>query len=134
MKSTTEPIAFGGGYAAHNQIQLVRADAEGATAQLDADETSLNPAGRVHGGALFGLVDSVAGAATRWQGGQYVTLDAEIHYLKAALPGLITATAKVVHRGRTTCYVRVEVRSDQSDLLCDASVTMFCLQPPAQPE
>ncbi len=46
-------------------------------------EKSLNPYGIAHGGFLFTLADSVAGLTTVARGAYSVTLQSNIHYMKA---------------------------------------------------
>lgn len=68
-------------------------------------EKHLNPLGTVHGGYAATLLDSALGCAIHTvlePGERYTTVDLNIKYLRAMLPGMgkVTVTAEVVHKGR----------------------------------
>ena len=113
----------------YNHIRPVEADLEHAVMVHEISETSLNPYNIVHGGVYFSMQDVAAGTLARMDGRRYVTLDSSNHFLKAATGGTLTATASVVHRGRTVCTIRTEVRDDKGALLSDGTFSMFCLEP-----
>ena len=43
--------------------------------------------------------------------------------------GKLTATSKVVHRGKTSCLIEVEIRDDADKLVYQGSCTYFCITP-----
>lgn len=89
-------------------------------------ETSLNPYGMAHGGYLFTLADSVAGLATVARGVYSVTLQSNIHYMKAAKPGeKLFVLGVCTHDGSRTKVIEVTIRNQDQDLLASASFTMF---------
>ncbi|TNE35965.1 MAG: PaaI family thioesterase, partial [Alphaproteobacteria bacterium] len=68
-------------------------------------EKHLNPLGTVHGGYAATLLDSALGCAIHTvlePGERYTTVDLNVKYLRAMMPGMgpVTATAEVVHKGR----------------------------------
>ena len=83
-------------------------------------EKSLNPYGMAHGGFLFTLADSVAG------GSYSVTLQSNIHYMKAAKLGdTLSVTGSCTHDGSRTKVVEVKIENQDKKLLASASFTMF---------
>lgn len=111
----------------YNHIQLSVLEEDHVEVYVDLKPESMNYAGAVHGGLLFTMADFCAATTARTDGRKYVTLDAEVHYLKNVKEGRITARSRVVHRGRTSVLVDVNVCSEDEKLLFTARVTMFCV-------
>ena len=60
-----------------------------------------------------------------------VTQTATVHYIRAAQLGEhIVAEGKLVHGGRSTALVNVEIRNDAGKLLLQGEFSMFYLDPP----
>ena len=91
------------------------------------DEQILNVHGFVHGGALFSLADTAAGAASFASGRDSVTLNGCIHYMKPGKGGKLIGVASEISRGRTTGVYEVFIYNDASTLLSRATFTMFFL-------
>lgn len=112
-----------------NHIELSEVQPDRAVTVLNAGSDSLNPYGFVHGGALFTMADCACGAAARTDGRSYVTLSSSFNFLHSGLSGeLIRAEAQVRRRGRTTCYVTVDITNDSGELLASGSFTFFCIE------
>ncbi|CYU47731.1 PaaI family thioesterase [Streptococcus suis] len=89
-------------------------------------EKSLNPYGIAHGGFLFTLADSVAGLTTVARGAYSVTLQSNIHYMKAAKLGdTLSVIGYCTHDGSRTKVVEVKIENQDKQLLASASFTMF---------
>lgn len=89
-------------------------------------ESALNPYGMAHGGYLFTLADSVAGLTIVAQGSYAVTLQSNIHYMKAAKPGDdLTVIGSCSHDGNRTKVVEVKIENQDGKLIATASFTMF---------
>ncbi|HFI0408835.1 TPA: PaaI family thioesterase [Streptococcus suis] len=89
-------------------------------------EKSLNPYGMAHGGFLFTLADSVAGLTTVAGGSYSVTLQSNIHYMKAAKLGdTLSVAGSCTHDGSRTKVVEVKIENQDKQLLASASFTMF---------
>lgn len=89
-------------------------------------EKSLNPYGIAHGGFLFTLADSVAGLTTVARGSYSVTLQSNIHYMKAAKLGdNLSVIGSCTHDGSRTKVVEVKIENQDKQLLASASFTMF---------
>jgi acyl-CoA thioesterase len=82
---------------------------------LEVDKKLLNPAGIVHGGALYTLADSAMGAAlfsSVGEGEMFLTVETSIFYFKAVSSGTLTCESKVVHRGKRIAMMEAEIRND----------------------
>ncbi len=109
-----------------NHIRLEAVELDRVVTVMEAGPDSLNPYGFVHGGALYTMADCACGAAARTDGRKYVTLSSSFNFLHSGLEGdVIRAEAKVRRRGRTTCFVDVDLTNDRGDLLASGNYTFF---------
>ena len=75
-----------------------------------------NRAGKLHGGAIFSLVDIAMGLACSSAHGfdqQSATIECKINYIRAVSDGDVLCTARVIHPGRRTLVVEAEVYQDE---------------------
>lgn len=114
-------------YIKFNGIVVGEIGAESSSMYVDMRPELCTPYGMAHGGLLFTLIDTTGGATARADGRKYVTLNADINYLRSAYSGRITATSHVRKRGRTTCIVDVDVTDEEGKLCATGTTTMFCL-------
>lgn len=94
-----------------------------ATSGFTPSEEHTNPAGLVHGGALFGLIDATIAAAvlqTLEEGERMVTQSSTVDFLRPA-EGHITATARVDRRGKLTAYATGEASDADGRLIARVS-------------
>ncbi|MEK1841175.1 MAG: PaaI family thioesterase, partial [Pseudomonas sp.] len=71
-----------------------------------------NRGGKLHGGALFSLVDIAMGLACSSTHGfdqQSATIECKINYIRAVSDGEVMCTARVIHPGRRTLVVEADV-------------------------
>ena len=126
-QETFDALAQANRFAVHNGISLRMLELGKAQAVMEMGPDSVNPYGRLHGGAIYTLADCAGGSACRTDGRRYVTLDGTVHFIRSADHGTITATATVVHRGRTTSLVEIRVTGQDGVLLATGDFTFFCL-------
>jgi uncharacterized protein (TIGR00369 family) len=96
--------------------------------ELEAGTRHHNPMGTVHGGILCDLADLAMGtafAATLEEGEGFVTVQLAANYLRAVKEGLLIATGKVVHRGRSTGYTEGEIVDSRGRIV--AKFTSTCM-------
>jgi 1,4-dihydroxy-2-naphthoyl-CoA hydrolase len=99
----------------------VRAEVEVREALKQAD-------GRVHGGVYASLAESLAsfgtaaGAISR--GAAAIPESNQMSFLRSITEGTIHASARAVHRGRTTWVWEVEISDDQQQLCALARMTV----------
>jgi len=83
-----------------------------AAGSIELAETHRNVHGFLHGGVVFTLVDTVMGAAVMSlldADLRCVSADVHLRFLRPVVAGRLDATARVVHRGRTTAVVEAVV-------------------------
>ena len=100
-----------------------------AEVALTLEPALRNRAGKLHGGALFGLVDVAMGLACSSAHGfdrQSVTLECKINYLRAVSDGDVVCVATVLHAGRRTLVVEAEVLQGEK-LIAKAQGTFVAL-------
>ncbi|MDR7866826.1 MAG: PaaI family thioesterase [Sporomusaceae bacterium] len=96
-----------------------------------------NVYGFVHGGSLFTLVDSVMGIAGLTTGNLVVTSDISIRFITNAKKGnILTASGRIIHKGKDTIITEAEIRDKRQRLLVKAQGSYFIRGPikPPQPE
>ncbi|UVJ44247.1 PaaI family thioesterase [Pseudomonas sp. LS1212] len=109
--------------------RLQRLDKGVAEVTLTLAPQLRNRAGKLHGGAMFSLVDTAMGLACSSAHGfdqQSVTLECKINYLKAVSEGEVLCIAKVLHNGRRTLVVDAEVLQGDK-LIAKAQATFAAL-------
>ncbi len=102
-------------------------DLMGAKAHIDLKPESMNANKVVHGGASYTLADTCAAYASRGDGREYVTQQANFLYIKAGKGSRINAVAKVINRSRSICLVDVEVFDENGTLTNKGTFTYFCI-------
>ena len=76
---------------------------------------------------MYTMADCAAGIVINTDGRRHVTQGSNMHYLKNRTEGVIRAAGRVVHRGKTTSLVRVEITDEAGTLLASGEFTFFCL-------
>ena len=104
-------------YLQSNDMKVVDIDRGFARVEMIIDEHILNIHGFVHGGALFSLADTVAGAASFATGRDSVTVTGSINYIKPGKGGKLIGVATEISAGRTTGVYEVFIYNDEQVLL-----------------
>lgn len=111
----------------YNFIELSTLEQDRAECRLTLRTESTNPYGILHGGALYTMADCATGSAAHSDGRTYVTQNSSMSFLSNIKEGTAVAAASVVHRGRKTCLVSVNITSEATGkLLATGSFTFFC--------
>lgn len=111
----------------HNHIEIESVEPDRAVFRLDIRPESKNPYGMVHGGAIYTLADNATGSAAHTDGRYYVTQTSSLHFLRNQSEGVVRASARVRHRGRSTCLVEVDITGADGVLLATGEFTFFCV-------
>ena len=111
----------------HIQITVLEKDHVEVCVDLEGRDELKNYAGFVHGGLFFTMADFCAATTARTDDRKYVTLQADTHYTGNVTEGRITAKSRVVHRGRSSVLVHVDIVDCEEKQLCCSDVTMFCV-------
>ena len=84
-----------------------------------------------HGGSIFALADTAAGAAAASHGFKSVTINCTYHYMRGAFLGdTLTAIARETKHGRTICVYDVEIKNQDDKLLGTGTFTYFLTDEP----
>jgi uncharacterized protein (TIGR00369 family) len=89
-----------------------------------------NPSGVLHGGVLMGLADSAMGMTVcglLGPGKTSTNTDLQIRFLRPTTEGRLTATARVVRKGRRTIVMEADVTDAAGKLVARASSTFMVL-------
>jgi uncharacterized protein (TIGR00369 family) len=96
--------------------RLQRLDAGVAEVALSLAPHLRNREGKLHGGAIFSLVDITMGLACSSAHGfdqQSATIECKINYIRAVEEGDVLCTSRVIHAGRRTLVVEADVYQDE---------------------
>jgi uncharacterized protein (TIGR00369 family) len=89
-------------------------------------------AGVLHGGALMTLADAAAATcaflALPTDATGTTTIESKTNFLRAVRSGWVTATAELVHTGRTTIVVQTDLRDDNGQLVARTLQTQAVLR------
>ncbi|MCP2073804.1 UNVERIFIED_ORG: uncharacterized protein (TIGR00369 family) [Pseudomonas lini] len=121
-------------------IRFESFDDESLTASMVVDHRTHQPFGLLHGGASVVLAETVGSMAA------YLCVDASKFYcvgleinanhLRGVRSGRVTATARMVHLGRTTQVWDIRLTNDEGKVNCVSRLTMAVVplgeQPPAR--
>ena len=103
-----------------------------ASFTMDADpEAHGNVMGTLHGGVVATLADTAMGfafATTLHEGESFATLEIKINFLRPVWESALTASAHVVHRGKTTGLVDCRVTDERDRLIAHATSTCLVLR------
>jgi uncharacterized protein (TIGR00369 family) len=97
---------------------------------MEAGPQHANPMGTLHGGILCDLADAAMGiayASTLEEGESFTTLELKINFFKPVWTARLTATARVVKRGKTVGMAECDVTDEKGSLVARASSTCLTL-------
>jgi uncharacterized protein (TIGR00369 family) len=107
---------------------LVRLDDGEAEVHWQAKPNHLNRFGAVHGGALAGLIDTVAAITSLTKMKRIVTIELNVSYVKAAsITTKVIAKGKVIHAGQSLLRTTVDLYNQDGQLLTKGNITFFVL-------
>ena len=109
-------------------IETLEVTAETARGRIPVEDRIKQPFGLVHGGAMAAIAESLCSQATFMavaaNGEVAQGLSNHTSFLRPILAGSVNATARRVHRGRTTWVWEVEISDDEGRLCALSRVTM----------
>ncbi len=104
----------------HNQIDGVVADTDSVVMSADWQPEFCGIGGVLHGGYLMAMADA-AGATLAYlnlaPGTSTTTVESKTNFFRPVTSGSVTATASLVHKGRTTIAVQTDITNDQGALV-----------------
>ena len=101
------------------------------TAKMPVTTKVHQPLGQLHGGATAALAESVGSAASNFfidRASQYVNgIQLSINHLKSKIDGVVYATAKNIHKGKTTHLWEIRIIDENDALISVAKMTNIVL-------
>ena len=113
-------------------VRLLAAAPEEVRGELPWAPERCTTAGLLHGGALMSLADSV-GAVCAFlnlpEGAGTSTIESKTNFFRGVREGVVTATSRPLHVGRTTIAVQTEARDGGGRLVALTLQTQAVLAP-----
>jgi 1,4-dihydroxy-2-naphthoyl-CoA hydrolase len=116
-------------------IRIIEVGPDFLRATMPVNEHTHQPFGVLHGGASVALAETVGSMASMLcVDSGYLALGQDINanHLRKVSSGLVTATARPFHLGRTSHVWHIEIRDEQQRLVCVSRLTMAVVERPAQ--
>ncbi len=117
-------------FPSHMPFRLVAMDYDSCRVELTAADQHLQPFGIVHGGVIATLIDT----ATFWAGfmrlpedAGLVNVDLKLNYLKAVMPGALTAEGRCIRAGRSISYTEAYVRDAKGEVVAHGTSSLMAL-------
>ena len=118
------------GFIRHNGIRVASVDEEKSVLTADVTPENSNIWGGVHGGFLYAMADTAAGAFARINYGQHnVTLNGSINYLRSTVQSkALTAVGRPVRVGGHIGFFEVNITDDTGAQTARAEINMYFLK------
>jgi len=115
-------------------IQFTDYDDNSLTVSMPVDHRTHQPMGILHGGASVALAETVGSSAANLcvDDNHYcVGLDINTNHIRSRRSGIVYATARSFHRGRTTQVWEIRMEDEAQKLIAISRLTMAVLPIPA---
>ena len=116
----------------HLGIEFLEVGDDYLVGRVPVDERTRQPYGLLHGGVSVVLAETLGSCGAAFScppGYRAVGLDINANHLRGVSSGWVTATARPLHRGRTTHVWQIELRDDAGNMSCISRITMAILAP-----
>lgn len=112
-------------------IEYVAVGDDFLTAKMPVNSSVHQPYGQLHGGATAALAESVGSAASNFfidNKTQFINgIQLSINHIKSKREGMVYATAKNIHKGKTTHLWEVRIVDENDALISVAKMTNIVL-------
>ncbi|HVP34699.1 MAG TPA: hotdog fold thioesterase [Steroidobacteraceae bacterium] len=119
------------GLSGHLGIRITEVGPDFLRATMPVTERTHQPYGVLHGGASVALAETAGSiAAMLCVEPQQLVLGQDINanHLRSVSAGLVTATARPFHLGRSSHVWHIEIRDEQERLVCVSRLTMAVVE------
>ena len=114
------------------EIEYVDVGDDFVVAQMPVNSRVHQPYGILHGGATAALAESVGSLASSYfvDNDRFVIkgIELSVNHVKSVKEGMVTATATIVHKGRSTHLWEIKVVNTSGDLISIAKITNIVLE------
>ena len=114
------------------EIEYVDVGEDFLVAKMPVNSRVHQPYGLLHGGATAALAESVGSAASAFfvDNSKFIVkgIELSINHVKSVRDGEVTATAKILHKGRTTHLWEIKVTNENNDLISVCKITNIVLE------
>ena len=117
-----------GGFNKHNGVTVTDISDELCVVEGELLPEAMNPQGMAHGGFVYSLCDVAAGAVVGQNGGEFVTLSANMSYLRPSKGTKLRAEGRLLKKGRTVCVVDTFVYDDQDRLTARGTFEIYIVK------
>lgn len=112
-------------------IEYTDAGEDFLVATMPVNSSVHQPMGLLHGGASVALAESVGSAASMLYVNSDVSeirgIEISANHLKAKRDGIVTATAKIVHKGRSIHLWEIRITDEKNSLISLCKLTNMVL-------
>lgn len=112
-------------------IEYTDAGIDYLTATMPVNPTVHQPMGLLHGGATVALAESVGSAASlmlvNHTNSEVRGIEISANHLKAKREGIVTATARIIHKGRSIHLWEIRVTDENDSLISLCKLTTMVL-------
>lgn len=113
-------------------MTLVSATATEVVVSMPWSADLTTTGGALHGGAVMALADGAGGTCAFLNlppGAGTSTISSSTQFLRGVRSGVVTATSRPIHVGRTTIAIETELRDDDGKLVAKVNQTQAVLLP-----
>jgi 1,4-dihydroxy-2-naphthoyl-CoA hydrolase len=119
------------------EIEYIDAGEDFLVARMPVNSRVHQPMGLLHGGASVALAESVGSAASMLyvnsEHSEIRGIEISANHLKAKKEGVVTATAKIVHKGRSIHLWEIKIVDEMGSLISLCKLTNMVLPKRATP-
>lgn len=112
-------------------IKYIDAGEDFLVATMPVTSAVHQPMGLLHGGATVALAESVGSAASMLFVNPEVSeirgIEIAANHLKAKREGIVTATAKIIHKGRSIHFWEIRIVDENNNLISICKLTNMVL-------
>jgi len=101
------------------------------TVEINIDKRLFNPMNTVHGGVFCDIADAAMGLSfltTLKSNETFTSIDLRITFLRPVREGKLTASSKIIKRGKRLGYMECEIWNEDKKLVAKASSTCMVLK------
>ncbi len=113
------------------EIRFTDAGEDFLTATMPINSRLHQPMGLLHGGASVALAESVGSAASMLfvdpEKSEIRGIEISANHLKAKRDGIVNATARIIHKGRSIHLWEIRITDEQNNLVCLCKLTNMVL-------